>query len=132
MLRGQLDANTTTRLIVDDGRFTEAWQVVAFDVFPTAGTGDDTQGILAIDEDGLTGAWDASDNRQIGWSFMFIATGGGTHGSWIDDNNLVVRDLFIQNFSGVAMNYLIRVERRMITDDQAILALIQERAQDDV
>ena len=132
VLRGRLDANSTARLIVDDGQFNQAWQVVGFDVFPTAGTGDDTQGILSIDEDGLTGAWDASDNRQIGWSFMFITTGGGTHGSWIDDRNLVVRDLWIENFSGVSMNYLIRVERRTISDDQAILALIQERAQDDV
>ena len=132
VLRGQLDPNTTARLIVDDGNFTDAWQVVGFDVFPTSATGDDTQALLAIDEGGLTGAWDASDNRQIAWSFMFIDTGGGEHGSWIDERNLVVRDLYIENFSGVATNYLIRVVRRNISDDQAILTLIQERAQDDL
>jgi len=132
VLRGKLKANSSERLIVDDGRFTDAWQVVGFEVFPTSGTGLDVQGILAIDEDGLTGGWDASDNRQIGWSFMFIGTNGGAVHSWIDERNLVVRDLWIENFSSDPMNYLIRVVRRNISDDQAILALIQERAQDDV
>ena len=131
-LRGKLKANTTERVIVDDGVFTDGWRVTAFRVFPTAATGDDAQGLLALDEDALTGGWDASDNRQIGGSFFFIGTNGGNIGAFIADNHVVVRDLFVQNFSGVAMNYIIDVERVSLSDDQAILALIQERAQDDL
>lgn len=132
ILRGKLKGNGKERVIVDDGRFTDAWQVVGFDAFPTNGTGLDVQGILSLDEDGLTGGWDASDNRQIAWSFMFIGTNGGSEHSWIDDRNLVVRDLWIENFSTDPMNYIIRIRRRHISDDQAILSLIQERSQDDL
>ena len=138
-LRGKLrPANVATgdtgkdRIIVDDGVFTDGWTVVGFDCFPTNGTGLDVQGLLSLDEDGLTGGWDASDNRQIAWSFMFIGANGGEARSWIVPDHVVVRDLWIQNFSDEPMNYLVRVERTVLSDDQAILALIQERAQDDL
>ncbi len=131
-LRGKLRANSIERVICDDGVFTDGWVVTQFRCFPTAATGDDTQGLLSLDEDGCTGGWDASDNRQIAWSFMFIGTNGGNIGSFIADNHVVVRDLWVENFSGVAMNYIIDIERRSLSDDQAILALIQERAQDDL
>lgn len=121
-----------TRIIVDDGVFTDAWVVTGFDCFPTNGTGNDVQGLLALDEDGCSGGWDAGDNRQIAWSFMFIGANGGEARSWIVPDHLVVRDLWLQNFGPETMNYLIRVERRTVSDEQAILALIQERSQDDV
>lgn len=122
----------TERIIVDDGVFTDGWRVVGFDCFPTNGTGLDVQGLLALDEDGMTGGWDASDNRQIAWSFMFIGTNGGEARSWIVPDHVVIRDLYIQNFSADPMNYLIRVERINLSEDQAILALLQERSQDDL
>lgn len=131
-LRGKLKANSTERVIMDDGVFTDGWVVVGFDVFPTSGTGLDVQGLLSLDEDGCTGGWDASDNRQIAWSFMFIGTNGGATDSWIVPSHVVVRDLWIENFSNDPMNYLIRIERQYLSDDQAILALIQERSQDDL
>ena len=130
-LTGKIKAGEKVRLIVDDGNFTDAWEVVSFECFPTNGTGADVQGILSLDEAGLTSGWDASDNRQVGWSFMFIGTNGGAIKSWIRDH-IVVRDLWIENFSADPMNYLIRVVRRNISEDQAILALIQERSQDDL
>ncbi len=130
-LCGKLKAGESARVIVDDGQFTDAWEVVGFDVFPTSGTGLDVQGILALDQDGLTSGWDASDNRQIGWSFMFIGTNGGAVHSWIR-RHVVTRDLWIENFSADPMNYIIRVQRRELSEDQAILALIQERSQDDL
>jgi hypothetical protein len=51
--------------------------------------------------------------------------------SWIR-KHVVVRDLWIENFSADPLNYIIRVRRRELTEDQAILALIQERSQDDL
>jgi hypothetical protein len=135
-LRGKLKASEKARLIVDDGRFTSAWVVEGFSVFPTNATGPDVQGILATDEDGLTGGWDAADNRQIGWSWFYVAeaagTGGGDHGELIVPGHIIVRDLWIENFSAQPMNYLVHVRPREISEDQAVLALIQERSQDDL
>ena len=130
-LCGKIKAGVKERLIVDDGRFTDAWEVVGFDVFSTNGTGPDVQAILSLDEDGLTGGFDASDNRQIGWGFMFIGTNGGALKSWVR-KHVICRDLWIENFSADPLNYIVRVRRRQISDDQAILALIQERSQDDL
>ena len=113
--------------------FTDGWVVTAFRVFPSQPGDSDVQGLLSLDEDGCTGAWDASDNRQIAWSFMVgDGFGRGDQGSFIARNHVVVRDLWIQNFGATAMNYVIDIERQDLTDDQAILALIQERAQDDL
>jgi len=120
------------RIIVDDGVFTDAWQVIGFDVFPTNATGNDVQGLLSLDEAGLTGGFDAGDNRQIGWSFMYVGADGGDSNSWIVPDHVVVRDLWLMNFGNHTMNYLIPVRRRVLNDDQAILALIQERSQDDL
>ena len=119
------------RIIVDDGVFTDGWRITGFDVFPTSVTGV-TQGILSIDEDGLTGGWDAEDNRQIAWSYMFVSSDIADRGSFFLPDHVVVRDLWIQNFGSAAMNYIVRIERETLSDDQAILALIQERSQDDL
>ena len=131
-LRGQVPASGVERLIVDDGVFTQAWVVTGFEVFSLNGTGPDVQGLLAFDRDGCTGQWDADDNRQIAWSMMFVGTDAGLAKSWIDPQNVLVRDLFIENFSSQTMNYLITIERRVLSEDQAIMALIQERSQDDL
>ena len=130
-LCGKIKAGVKERIIVDDGQFTDAWEVVGFDCFPTNGLGADVQAILALDEGGLISGWDASDNRQIGWGFMFIGTNGGAVKSWIR-KHVVVRDLWIENFGPEPLNYVIRVQRRELSEDQAILALIQERSQDDL
>lgn len=130
-LCGKIKSGEKVRLIVDDGRFTDAWEVIGFDVFATNGAGPDVQAILALDEDALGGGWDASDNRQIGWGFMFIGTSGGAVNSWIR-RHVVVRDLWIENFGPDPLNYIVRVQRRELSEDQAILALIQERSQDDL
>lgn len=131
-LRGKLKAGEKRRVIVDDGQFTDAWVVTGFTCFPTNATGPDVQGILALDEAGLTSGWDAADNRQIAWSFMFIGTAGGDSNSFIAPGHVVVQDLWVENFGTDPMNFVIEVERRTLTDDQAILALIQERSQDDL
>lgn len=130
-LCGNITAGTKTRVIVDDGKFTDAWEVVGFDVFAENGLAPDAQAILALDQDGLTSKWDAGDNRQIGWAFMFTGTNGGSVHSWIR-KHVVCRDLWIENFGPNTLNYIIRVQRRELSEDQAILALIQERSQDDL
>jgi hypothetical protein len=136
-MRGRLSAGETRRLIVDDGRFTDGWVVESFSVVSTdPGTSADPHMVLCIDEGGMTGNWDFADNRQIAWAFMSseVGTGAGqsiTYGSWVSEH-VVVTDLFIQDFSTSGGNYIITIRRQELTEDEAILALIKERAQDDL
>jgi len=140
-LRGRIEPSTATRLIVDDGQFTHGLKVKRFLVFPEnpASAGDDSvYGTLALDRDGSATRWLADDSRQIGWaSTNQAATGFGAEApfSYIDPDHIVVRDLWIMctRASGTdQINYVVEVEPVIITEDQAVLALIKERSQDDL
>jgi hypothetical protein len=132
-----MSAGEIRRLIVDDGRFTDGWIVESFDVASTdPGSALDPHAVLCIDEGGCTGNWDWADNRQIAWAFFSNETGTGagqsiTYGSWVSEH-VVVTDLFIECFSTVGCNFMITIRRHELTEDEAILALIKERAQDDL
>jgi hypothetical protein len=63
---------------------------------------------------------------------MFVGTNGGDSNSFIAPGHVVIQDLWVENFGTDPMNFIIQVERRTLSDDQAILALIQERSQDDL
>lgn len=140
-LRGRVDPNTATRLIMDDGQPTHGFVVKEFYVFPenpASGGNDSVYGTLSIDQDGSTTRWLADDNRQIGWaSTVQDETGFGTRApsSIIAPGHLVVRDLWFMasRASGTdKINYLVVIEPVTITQDQAVLALIKERSQDDI
>lgn len=132
-LRGTVDGGAVKRLIVDDGRFNNGLKVTAFYVWaPSQESSGDPGCVLGIDED-MNNKWDASDNRQIGWAGMSTSPSSRIMDfSLIDPDHIVVSDLFINNFSGVIANYMVVLEAVELSDDQAILALIKERAQDDL
>jgi hypothetical protein len=122
-------------LIVDDGRLNIGYKVVSFVVFPyaPAGATQQTPVTLGLDYD-MGPNMDASDNRQIGWAVTVYGTGSleGGQISVIDPDHIVVRDLYIRNEnSNDEVNYLIELEAVELSDDQAVLALIKERSQDD-
>lgn len=140
-LRGRVDPSTATRLIMDDGQPTHGFIVKEFYVFPenpASGGNDSVFGTLAIDIDGSAIRWLADDNRQIAWaSTVQDETGFGTRApsSIIAPGHLVVRDLWFMGSraSGTdKINYLVVIEPVTITQDQAVLALIKERSQDDL
>lgn len=138
-LRGSFPEGTTRRIIVDDGRYNHGYKVISF---VAAGSPDlstnDAFATLGLSE-GFDVSWDWGDNRQIGWSGTTI-TGSSSPAapfSIIDPDHIVVSDLFIKGIfatAGVAgdINYLIEIEPITMSDDQAILALIKERSQDDL
>lgn len=138
-LRGRVDPNTVKRLIIDDGRFTHAMRVVEFHVAgdPESGLGD-CYASLGTTPD-FPRPWDWSDNRQIAWASFgqFATPGHGSFESIIDSDRVVVTDLFIRGNSNPGagdpgINYLVVLESIKLTQDEAVLQLIKERAQDDL
>ena len=129
-LRGRVEANSVKRLVVDDGRLTHAMIVDEFHVWAISmASGEDPECSLGLNYD-LGPAWDASDNRQIGWASQ--TTTGGTRMmtfSLIDKNHIVNQDLYISNFSPHAANYLIHLTARTLSEDEAIMTLIKEASQ---
>lgn len=138
-LRGRVDPNIVKRLVIDDGRFTHAMKVVDFHVAgdPESSNGD-CYAALGTTPD-FPRRWDWSDNRQIAWaSYGQFGTPG--HGQWesvIDSDRVVVTELYILGNSNAgapdtAINYMVVLESLELTQDEAILQLIKERAQDDL
>jgi hypothetical protein len=138
-LRGQFIEGETKRLVVDDGRLNHGYKVVNFAI--SAGVGStalDSQAVLALDYDSPA-SWNWGDNRQIAWASQRVAdvSGGQPVFAVIDPDHIVIMDLYIQGIVGGGggsdvINYLIELEPMELTDDQAILALIKERSQDDL
>lgn len=139
-MRGRVAYNNPVRLILDDGQFTRAHRVVALYTFPssiTSGVSEEADVTLALDYDPSPN-WDARDNRQIGWAgFRNGATPSSESlNAWslIDPDHIVVRDLYIINNNSLssATNYMVVLEEVAINEDEAVLALIKERSQDDL
>lgn len=132
-LRGQVDAAETKRLIVDDGDLTSGHRVVEFHLFATNTTlGDDPAAILGLQAN-MGGNWNAGDNRQIGWAAQKTSPSQDLQTfSLLDPDHVVIRDLYIYNYTGVVANYLIVIEPVNLTDDEAVLQLIKERSQNDL
>lgn len=132
-LRGTVNAGDVKRLIVDDGRFNDGFIVKEFYVWARSISGSsDPECALGLDED-MSSNWDAEDNRQIGWAGQTTSASSRTMDfALLDPSHVVVTDLFINNFSAAEANYMVIIEPVHLSDDQAILALIKERAQDDI
>jgi hypothetical protein len=139
-MRGRVEYNSPKRLILDDGQFTRAHRVVAVHTWPasiTSGVSEEADVTLALDYD-PNANWDASDNRQIGWAgFRNGATASSESlNAWslIDPDHIVVRDLYIINNNSLssATNYMVILEEVAINENEAVLALIKERSQDDL
>jgi hypothetical protein len=139
-MRGRVAYGEPKRLILDDGQFTRAHRVVALYTFPnsiTGGVSEEADITLSLDYDPAPN-WNASDNRQIGWAgFRNGATASTeTLNAWslIDPDHIVVRDLYIINNNSLssATNYMVVLEEVTINENEAVLALIKERSQDDI
>jgi len=131
-LRGSLAGNTKKILILDDGRFNHGMIVKEFYVWcPRAG--DDCEMALCLRADNTGSTWDAANSNQIGWAAQ-IGTGTTQmeQFSLIDPDHIIVQDLVLNNFGAGDGNYLVILEPKTLTDDQAIMALIKERGQDDL
>lgn len=135
ILRGRLEDNEERRLIVDDGNFKDGWRVVNFVVAGNGTTSAEVSAKLAVREVPTLG-WNWGDSREIAWasSRQTVEAAWGGFPNAIDKNNVIVMDLWIYATAsnGSDVNYMIEIERVALDDNQSVLALIQERAQDDL
>jgi hypothetical protein len=153
VLRGQVNTvqyGGLTNLVVDDGNFNDGWRVTKFYIAPVqvydSNLGAlDACAVLGTHEEAILDplnntviTWNWADRRQFAWSAIEL-NGDTTIGTWsegvIDPQHIVVRDLYIgltANFSTSTKlwNYMIELERVKLSDDQAILAILQEESQD--
>ena len=137
-LRGQFEEDVPKRLILDDGQLNQGYIVRKFVVCgdPDSSAND----CSAFLQTGITNnKWNWGDNRQIAWASTNIASLQGMNApfSVIDPEHIVLQDLFINGRFATAgivgnINYLIELEPKTLTDDQAVMTLIKERSQDDI
>lgn len=132
-LRGQVNTLETKRLILDDGMLTSGHRVVEFHIFATNTTlGDDPACILGLQAN-MGGNWNAGDNRQIGWASQKTSPTEFLQSfSLLDPDHIIIRDLYIYNYSSHVANYLIVTEPVELSHDESVLQLIKERSQDDL
>jgi hypothetical protein len=137
-LRGLFREGQVHRLVVDDGRINVGYKVISFVISgDPASSGNDAWATLSLDYD-APASWNWGDNRQIGWSSTNVSGTAGLNSPFaiVDPDHIVVRDLYIQGTVGGSggssvINYLVTLEQVELSDDQAVLALIKERSQDD-
>ena len=131
-LRGRLGAGEKKSLVVDDGRFNHGMIVKEFHVWGLTNQSQ-AEMTLNIESDNAGTNFDASNSSQIGWGAQIGAVGtvSMTFFSLIDPDHVVVRDLILNNFGTDAGNYMVILEPIDLSDDQAIMALIKEKMQDD-
>jgi len=151
VLRGTIPSYNfegAVHLVVDDGKYTDAWRVTKFmvstqDLGSTQAGSRDCFGVLATHEAAIpepTGNnvwWTWADRRQFAWA-AFGMDGDSqidNQFSLIDSSHIIVRDMYVAitaqtAFSSTLFNYYIELERVKLTDDQAIMAIIQEESQD--
>jgi hypothetical protein len=136
-------------LVVDDGDFNSAWRITRFNVAPrdlsisSAGSADSfavlaTHPVALENPVGNVVWWNWQDRRQVAWTSlsMFGDSSPDFSGfNLVDPQHIVVRDLYFGLTAGVAtgttyFNYFIELERVTLTDNQAVMAIIQEESQD--
>jgi len=132
-LRGRLANGEKKDLIIDDGRLNHGMKIKEFHVW---GIDNDSgaEMTLCLNTETVGANFDASNGNQIAWASQAGAAGvpAQYNFSLIDPNHVVVQDLILNNFGGTVGNYLVIMEQVSLSDDQAILALIKERQQDDL
>jgi len=136
------------QLIQDDQRFNHGFKIRRFVLsyeFPGDATasGKDIYGALATHEDafqlasGVIVGWAWDDRRQVAWASTEVVGDSIVKQTFelIDPTHVVVRDLYVAITSAVAtgstnFNYYVELEEVSLTDNQAVLAIVQEEAQD--
>ena len=134
-LRGRLTDTTIRRIIVDDGRTNHGYRIKEFHVWCDPLGADGVFATLGTQFDMLSGAR-ADDNRQIAWGGNTWSSSSSTPstGAWsvVDPGHVVITDLYVQATNSEGTNYLVILEPVTLSEDQAIMALIKERSQDDI
>lgn len=134
-LRGTIvgSGNLKRALLLDDGLINQGYLITDFIIWCGDRTISTCFGTLSSQAKIAGSPQDASINTEIAWAqygfgdslkmFNFRA---------IDPDHIINRDLFINLATGsgnLTWNYLILMEKRDLSDNEAILAIIREEAQ---
>lgn len=135
VIRGRLADNEQRRIVVDDGNFNDGWRIVRFTAAGDAINSNEVSAKVSL-KPVTTAGWDWAKNTEIAWASSrntSEANWGGFPNA-VDPSAVIVADLYVTGTSsaGSDINFMIEIERVSLSDDQAILALIQERGQDDL
>ena len=138
---GALETSSTAmdRLQLFDGRFDTGYRITDFEISLRNRASNSTVTVsakLATEDVGDNEKWFWSDNREIAWASAGADANGldiQTPQSIIDEDNLIVEDLFIGAHSyagaGTVVNYMIKLEKYDITDWQGALAMVRNKSQ---
>ena len=141
--RGSIDPDSTSvgktfQIRLFKGDFAEGFKITRFVLFQSDpdNTSNDVYGILLTENlyDGTDAVFDASDNRQIGWSGQVAVYNDGTMPGFelLDRDNYVVEDLWIYVRTGTttsAVNYYIEMERETRGLSQGAVAMVRNSSQ---
>lgn len=135
VIRGTLIDNEQRRIVVDDGNFNDGWTIVRFTAAGDAVNSNEVSAKVSLLPVPIAG-WQWEDSREIAWASArdtAEANWGGFPNA-IDPSAVIVRDLYVTGTSsgGGIINFMIEIQRVVLTDNQALHALLQERAQDDL
>ena len=137
----ETEAGIPQKIPLFDGRFDTGYRVTKFVVWSTSyntSSNADVIGKLSKNEFGVTSAANfmrADDDNQIGWSGMAGSADSINANvfSLIDKDNLIVEDLYVYartSGSGIAINYLVEMEKFEITEWRGALAMARDKAQE--
>jgi len=135
VIRGRLEDGEQRRIVVDDGNFNDGWRITNIVAAGDAINSNEVSVKVSLKPVPAQG-WFWNRNTEIAWA----AARNTAESNWggfpnaIDPSAVIVADLYVtgQSSAGSDINFMIEIERVALSDDQAILALIQERAQDDL
>lgn len=152
VLRGQCRTyqfDGAINIVQDDTRFNHGYRVkkfvISYEAPYDSGSGSrDCFGVLATHADAIESPllstviiWNWADRRQIAWSSTNHVGDSLVEflPDLVDPTHVVVRDLYLgitalSATSNNVFNYYIELEEIPLTDNQAVMAIIQEEAQD--
>jgi hypothetical protein len=152
VLRGQcrtFQFDGAINVVQDDTRFNHGFRVKKFVIsyeFPyDSGAGSrDCYGTLATHAEALPSPflagvvqWNWADRRQVAWTSTNMIGDSNVEflPNLVDPTHVVVRDLYLGITAATAtgsttFNYYIELEELPLTDNEAVMAIIQEESQD--
>lgn len=141
--RGQVSEADTDdglphKISLFDGKFTTAYRVIDFEVFPSSlssSSNSDVIGKLSKSENSSTASatfWNADDDNEIAWAGCAGSTDSMNAPMFkvIDDENMIIEDLYVYaRTPGTAsnpINYLVKLEKYQITEARGALSMARD------
>lgn len=140
-LRGSIfgSGNLKRTLLLDDGLINQGYRIVDLFVWCGELADGNCKATLSSQPKAAGSPQDAAINTEIAWaSFVQEMASGAVRSSVQQDRivdlaHVINRDLFITmvtNNIDLTWNYMVVMEARKLSDDEAIIAIIREEAQD--